>query len=450
MNSRLAFAMSLILTLICLTMPTAMADDKVDATGDWEMVVNTPDGGSLNLQVSLKQDGDKVTGTLKGDDGEETEIQDGAIKDGELTFKIARDFGGQELKSSFKGKLDADGFEGSVDFELGSEVGTLPVVGTRAGANTIAGDWKLSINTPDGQTLQPVLSVKQDGDNYSGKLTGDDGRESEVKEVSFKDGELAFTLEGDFGGTPLVSKFKCKLEGKELSGTVDYELGGEQGTLDVTGERAAPEIDLNGTWLLVATSEGGTFEPKAHLKHEGDAVTGKYEWSEETQAEIEDGKLVDGELTFTVKHDFNGQEIVVKYKVKPEGDKLAGTADYDLGGQLGVADIEGSRSKGADVAGTWNIAIDGENGEKIESTVKLTQDGDTIGGEYSGPAGDAKVTDAKLDGNKLTFSVERERDGRKLVVNYSGEIEGDTLAGDVEIDIDGQTRSTKFEAKRAE
>jgi hypothetical protein len=115
-----------------------------------------------------------------------------------------------------------------------------------------------------------------------------------------------------------------------------------------------------------------------------------------------------------------------------------------------VADIEGSRSKGADVAGTWNIAIDGENGEKIESTVKLTQDGDTIGGEYSGPAGDAKVTDAKLDGNKLTFSVERERDGRKLVVNYSGEIEGDTLAGDVEIDIDGQTRSTKFEAKRAE
>jgi hypothetical protein len=166
-------------------------------------------------------------------------------------------------------------------------------------------------------------------------------------------------------------------------------------------------------------------------------------------AEVQDGEIVGGELIFTVTHDFDGQEIVVKFKVKQDGEKLAGLAEYDLGGQTGTAEIEGSRSKAADIAGDWNIAITGENGDTIEVTAKLTQDGDKIGGDYTGPAGDAKVSDAKLDGKTLTFKVVRERDGQELILNYKGEVDGDTITGDVEFDFDGQTRSTTFEAKRS-
>jgi len=201
--------------------------------------------------------------------------------------------------------------------------------------------------------------------------------------------------------------------------------------------------------LLVATSEGGTFEPKLHIKHDGDKLDGKYEWNENITAEIKDGKIVDDEVTFTVTHDFNGEEIVVKYKVKLDGDKLDGTADYDMAGQTGTAEIEGKRGKAASVAGTWDITIAGENGETYETKAKLSQDGDAITGDYEGPAGEAKISEAKLDGDTLTFQVARERDGQKLVLNYKGKLDGDTLKGEVEFDLGGETRTTTFEGKRA-
>lgn len=447
MNVRAIFATLSLLMLAVVAAPAAAGAADASPAGVWQIAIETPDGGALNVELTLKQDGDELTGVLVGDDAVETEISDAEFEDGQLSFKISRDFSGQELKSTFQGKLDGDKFAGTVDFELGSESGTLTATGTRAAAASVAGAWKLSIETPDGNTLAPVLMLTQEGETVTGTFTGDDGNEVEIEDGSFKDGELAFSYTADFGGQSLITKFKLEVEGDKLAGAVEYDLSGQTGELDVTGAR--PEMNLNGTWLLVATSDAGVFEPKLHLKHDGDDISGNYEWTESVVAEVQDGEIVGGELIFTVTHDFDGQEIVVKFKVKQDGEKLAGLAEYDLGGQTGTAEIEGSRSKAADIAGDWNIAITGENGDTIEVTAKLTQDGDKIGGDYTGPAGDAKVSDAKLDGKTLTFKVVRERDGQELILNYKGEVDGDTITGDVEFDFDGQTRSTTFEAKRS-
>ncbi|MBX9789210.1 MAG: hypothetical protein K2Y37_09875 [Pirellulales bacterium] len=323
-----------------------------------------------------------------------------------------------------------------------------PAVAVAEDKVTPVGDWQLEVATPDGVVLNLKVNIKQDGDNYKGTMVGDDGVESELTDIAFKDDELKFALSRDFGGQQLTSKFTGKLTAEKFEGSVDYDIGGQAGTLEVTGGR--PKLDLTGTWLLVATSEGGVFEPKLHLKHDGETLEGKYEWNEDVTAEIKDGKIVDGEITFTVTHDFNGEEIVVKYKVKLDGEKLAGSADYDLAGQTGTAEIEGSRGKPVKVAGTWNITIAGENGETYETVAKLTQEGDALSGTYEGPAGEAKISDAKLEGNKLSFAVARERDGQKLVLNYKGTLDGDTMKGEVEFDFGGETRTTTFEAKRAE
>jgi hypothetical protein len=442
------FGWFMVLALVRLA-AAATADD-VKPDGQWRFVVAMPDGGELNLKVTLKQADGKLGGTLVGDDSVETEITDAELKNGELTFKISRDLGGQQLNSTFTGKLTAGEFDGSVDYDLGGQTGTLAVKGQRA-ANAVLGTWKLAIVTPDGNKLEPVATFRQEGDGICGTLVGDDGNEVKLEETSFKDDELLFTLKTDFGGQGLVAKwlvakFRGKLDGGSLAGTVDYDLSGQAGTLDFTGTRQ--KLDLNGTWLLVATSDAGTYEPKMHLKHDGEDLSGKYVWTEDVVAEIKDGKVVDEEVTFTVTHDVDGQEIVVKYKLKPDGDKLTGTADYDLGGQTGTAQITGTRGQAVNVAGTWNITIAGENGQSYETTAKLTQEGGVISGDYSGPAGDAKISDAKLEGQKLTFKVVRQREGRKLVLTYAGEIDGDTMTGDVEFDFDGQTRTTKFEAKR--
>jgi hypothetical protein len=308
------------------------------------------------------------------------------------------------------------------------------------------GSWNLAVQLPDGGALNLVLKLEEKDGDLTGLLLGEDGSETEITDADYSDGELSFKISRDFGGQELKSSFKGKLTDDEFKGTVDFELGADSGTLDVVGERERI-IALSGTWLLIATSDGGTFEPKLHLKHEGDSITGRYVWVDESEVEIEDCKLADGELCFKVRHDFGGRDLVVLFKVKPNGDALSGTADYDLDGETGTAKIEGS--KAANVAGTWNINLTGPNGEAVEAMLKLAQDGKEITGEYSGPAGDAKISDAELDGKLLSFSVTRERDGESLVVTYKGEVRGDSMSGDVEFEYGGQTMTGQFEAKRA-
>src|SRR4051794_15692946 len=67
----------------------AAADDKKagDPTGTWKWTVEFG-GQSRDVTLKLKLDGDKLTGTMPGRDGQETKIEDGTYKDGEVSFKV--------------------------------------------------------------------------------------------------------------------------------------------------------------------------------------------------------------------------------------------------------------------------------------------------------------------------------------------------------------------------
>jgi hypothetical protein len=428
----------------------ARAEDKVDPVGQWKLNISTPDGQSMEVQVTLKKDGDKLTGLLVGSDEVETELKDVSFEDGELAFKLSRDFGGTPLESSFKGKLTADAFDGNVDYDVGGQTGTAKVDGKRfVEAVSIKGAWKFLIKTDDGQQLEPIVKIDQDGESVTGTFQGVDGTDVKLEDGTFKDNELAFKVTLDFGGQELIAKFAGKLADNAFKGKVDYDIGGQTGTFDVTGERAAGESPIHGNWEMIATSEGGTFEPKLLIVHEGDKIEGVYIWDEQTKVDIKEPKLSDKELTFKVEHDFSGSPIVVLYTITTDGDALKGKADYDLGGQTGTATVEGKRVKPADVTGTWNITLTTEDGQSYEVTAKLEQSKDGLKGTYSGPAGDADITDAEINGNEIEFTVVRERDGQKFEIEYEGNVDGDTMKGEAEADLGGQDAKFKFEGKRA-
>lgn len=309
------------------------------------------------------------------------------------------------------------------------------------------GAWNLTVMLPDGGALNMILKLEKKDGELSGLLSAEDGSETEISDADFKNGELTFKLVRDFGGQELKSTFTGKVDQDEFNGTVDYELGGDGGTLDVTGTREKLVV-LTGTWMLVASSEGGTFEPKLHLKHEADAVSGRYVWVDDSEIDIEEAKFEDGELKFTVRHDFGGQPLVVRFCIKPDGDSLSGTADYDLDGETGTATVEGA--KAVNVAGTWSITISGPNGETFETTANIQQDGNDISGDYSGPAGDAKITDAELNGKTLTFSVVRDQGGQSVVMKYAGIVDGDAMSGEIDFDYNGEEYTLDFVAKRGQ
>ncbi len=93
--------------LILGLVPLAAQDQKADATGTWTWSQEGP-GGSMDFTLKLKQDGEKLTGTMTGFNGEESPIEDGKVKDGVISFKVTRDFGGRTFVTTYTAKLSGD------------------------------------------------------------------------------------------------------------------------------------------------------------------------------------------------------------------------------------------------------------------------------------------------------------------------------------------------------
>jgi hypothetical protein len=75
--------------MIVLTPITAMA--ATDITGTWAGDMAGPDGGAggFHLSFTFKQDGDKLTGTVQGPQGDPIAITDGKIDGDKISFKVS-------------------------------------------------------------------------------------------------------------------------------------------------------------------------------------------------------------------------------------------------------------------------------------------------------------------------------------------------------------------------
>ena len=87
------------------------------ATGSWKWEFKRQNGDAVDVTLKLKQDGDKLTGTISGPNGSETAIEDGAVKDGEVTFKVTREFNGNKFTQKYNGKLSGDTIKGKTERE---------------------------------------------------------------------------------------------------------------------------------------------------------------------------------------------------------------------------------------------------------------------------------------------------------------------------------------------
>ncbi|HYL73740.1 MAG TPA: hypothetical protein VEU96_06015 [Bryobacteraceae bacterium] len=89
----------------------------------------------------------------------------------------------------------------------------------------------------------------------------------------------------------------------------------------------------------------------------------------------------------------------------------------------------------ADVTGKWSYEMQGRNGP-MTATMTLKADGATLTGTVSGRGGDTEISDGKVDGANISFSVVREFNGNKFTSKYSGTLSGDELK--LKIETQGQ------------
>jgi hypothetical protein len=97
------------------------ADDKADPTGTWKWSFQRQDGEKIETTLKLKMKDGKLTGHVTGRNNQELEIKEGKFKNGEISFHIVREFGGQEVTIKYKGKLEKDTIKGKTEFERDGE-----------------------------------------------------------------------------------------------------------------------------------------------------------------------------------------------------------------------------------------------------------------------------------------------------------------------------------------
>ncbi len=72
----------------------ALAGWAGDISGTWTGQLTGPDGNGISLTYSFKQDGEKLTGTVAGPQGDPIQIEEGKVQGDKISFSVHVDFNG--------------------------------------------------------------------------------------------------------------------------------------------------------------------------------------------------------------------------------------------------------------------------------------------------------------------------------------------------------------------
>lgn len=89
----------------------ALAQDKIDVSGEWEMTRVTP-RGDMTTPITFKQDGENLTVTTTGRDGQEI-TGTGTVKGQDIEWSITMNTPRGEFTMTYKGKVEGDTMSGT-------------------------------------------------------------------------------------------------------------------------------------------------------------------------------------------------------------------------------------------------------------------------------------------------------------------------------------------------
>ena len=110
--------LQLLLWVIFVVLGTANVLDA-DVTGTWTGTFSTPNG-ELKTTYTFKQDGDKLTGSVTGPQGDSAEISDGLVDNNKLSFNVKA----HEMVLKHAGTISGD----EIKLTLSSERGEFQII----------------------------------------------------------------------------------------------------------------------------------------------------------------------------------------------------------------------------------------------------------------------------------------------------------------------------------
>ena len=165
-----------------------------------------------------------------------------------------------------------------------------------------------------------------------------------------------------------------------------------------------------GKWKVAANApDGNVYNVDLVVKDEGGKASAVLS-SERGEMPLQDVVIAGDDLTFKLVMDMGP----IAFKLKAAGDNLDGamTLPDGTGGKVtgkrdgAAAPAAAATTKGASVAGKWNVVTKGPDGGEIKVTMEFVETEGKYSGQVKTENGDvAPVTDIKLDGDDFSFKV---------------------------------------------
>jgi hypothetical protein len=214
-----------------------------------------------------------------------------------------------------------------------------------------SGTWRWE-HDEGGETIKDVLKLNIDDDGevtgtYQGRIGPIDLDEAEVEGDA-----LSCDFEIEFGENTIEVEFEGTIDGDSVTGTVAISGGDESQEFPWVASRSVEDSDVVGSWdIMIELEDGNTLTPTLEVKQDKDSteLVGSYSsLNGDAELNVEEVKVSDNKLTFTVSGEFNGNTLTADYEVAPRGNKFSGTVAYDFNGQTGELDVEGKRQTADD------------------------------------------------------------------------------------------------------
>ena len=413
--------------------PVVGQDEKSSAAGEWTWEYESFGGRQAKDSVTLAVEETKVTGEHTGFFGP-TKIEDGKIDGSAISFLVSRTFGDRTIKSKYSGKVDGDKITGSIETEGFNDAQTIDWKAFRKPEIDPSGQWVWT-STGRGGERKSWVKLKYD----KGALTGlylTERSQAPIQKATLKGKTVRFEIarRGRGGsGNARITTYDGNLSEKGITGSITTKLQDEDRIADWEAARDTPKVDPVGAWAWKQRGrDGDDVESEIVVKKgEGDSLSGTYTRNENS-SDLEDVKLDGDTLSFKVTRETGQGTFSSKYSAKIDEDAIAGTISGTRGERTWSFPFAATRKlPKPEPVGSWSwttrrFSRDG-GGEERKNTLALKSEDGKITGTYSAGDQSSDIKEAKLDGNTVSFDIERTFGDRSVKVRYSGLIRGDAI-----------------------
>ena len=98
------------------------------------------------------------------------------------------------------------------------------------------GTWKCEYEI-GGQKRMSTLTIKKDGDKLAGTMSWPDQKETKLKDVKLKDGDLTFSAVRELMDNKITVEYKFTITGDKFKGKGAAGSGGKKQEFDIEGKR---------------------------------------------------------------------------------------------------------------------------------------------------------------------------------------------------------------------